>query len=298
MSDNFNSTLNQTKDKTLLSPKLDIVFQALFGASDSGPITSKFLEAILGRKISNIDLSKNPILKREYLKDKLGVLDIIAQLNNKELCNIELQIAKQDSIIERVLYYWSRTYANQLKAGRQYDKLEKTIAILIADFEVKGLENLAYHTSWKIIEEKSRKTILTEKLEIHIIELVKLDKETNKNDPLLDWLYFLQNPESERVVNKMKENRELKQAHDKLENLNNDEQMERLAHWIESAEYEYNSGMTTNYNEGLETGKKEGKKEASKAIAIELLKKGMDTDFIHQTTKLSIDEIKELQKTL
>jgi predicted transposase YdaD len=56
--------------------------------------------------------------------------------------------------------------------------------------------------------------------------------------------------------------------------------------------------MTTNYNEGLETGKKEGKKEASKAIAIELLKKGMDTDFIHQTTKLSIDEIKELQKTL
>jgi predicted transposase/invertase (TIGR01784 family) len=135
---------------------------------------------------------------------------------------------------------------------------------------------------------------LTEKLEIHIIELVKLDKETNKNDPLLDWLYFLQNPESERVVNKMKENKELKQAHDKLENINNDEQMERLAHWIESAEYEYNSGMTTNYNEGLETGKKEEKK----AIAIELLKKGMDTDFIHQTTKLSIEEIEELKKNL
>jgi predicted transposase/invertase (TIGR01784 family) len=131
---------------------------------------------------------------------------------------------------------------------------------------------------------------LTEKLEIHIIELVKLDNETNKNDPLLDWLYFLQNPKSERVINKMKENKELKQAHDKLENLNNDEQMERLAHWIESAEYEYNSGMTTNYNEGFENGKK--------AIAIKLLKKGMDIEFVQQTTDLSIDEIKELQKEL
>jgi predicted transposase/invertase (TIGR01784 family) len=135
---------------------------------------------------------------------------------------------------------------------------------------------------------------LTEKLEIHIIELVKLDNETNKNDALLDWLYFLQNPESERVINKMKENKELKQAHDKLENINNDEQMERLAHWIESAEYEYNTGMETNYNEGLETGKKEKTKE----IAIKLLKKGMNLDFIRQTTDLSVDEIKELQKNL
>jgi predicted transposase YdaD len=48
--------------------------------------------------------------------------------------------------------------------------------------------------------------------------------------------------------------------------------------------------MTTNYNEGFENGKK--------AIAIKLLKKGMDIEFVQQTTDLSIDEIKELQKEL
>ena len=34
--------------------------------------------------------------------------------------------------------------------------------ILIADFEVKELEEQEYHSKWKIIEEKERKKILTE----------------------------------------------------------------------------------------------------------------------------------------
>jgi hypothetical protein len=56
MGNTFVST-NHTNDKTinnqhLLSPKMDVVFQALFGSIDSGQITSKFLEAILGRSIT------------------------------------------------------------------------------------------------------------------------------------------------------------------------------------------------------------------------------------------------------
>jgi flagellar biosynthesis/type III secretory pathway protein FliH len=95
---------------------------------------------------------------------------------------------------------------------------------------------------------------LTEKLEFHIIELVKLDNVTNKDDILLDWLYFLQNPESERVISKMKENKDLEQAHKKLEDISNDEQMRILAEWRESAEYMYNTGMKENYNKGLSAG--------------------------------------------
>lgn len=47
---------------SLLSPKLDVVFQALFGEIGSEQITSKFLEAILNQKINTIDLSKNIVL--------------------------------------------------------------------------------------------------------------------------------------------------------------------------------------------------------------------------------------------
>ncbi len=303
---------------SLLSPKLDVVFQALFGEVGSEEITSKFLEAILNQKIYTIDLSKNVVLRRDYPKDKLGVLDIIAKINDGEYCNIEMQVAGQEEIIERLLYYWGRVYTKQLKSGQSYDVLKKTIVILIANFNVKGLERLEYHSSWKIIEEKYRKTILTNKLEFHIIELPKIIEVSNENDNLLDWLLFLNDPKCERVMKKMEQNKELKQANEKLETLSQDEKMQRLAELREKAIFELNTavssgfkqGMKRGIEEGIEKGLKEGIKKGIKKgieqgslkekqkVAIALLKIDLDINLIQQTTDLSIEEIKNLEKKL
>jgi hypothetical protein len=43
---------------------------------------------------------------------------------------------------------------------------------------------------------------------------------------------------------------------------------------------------------------KNGKKEEKKSIAIEMLKNGLAINLICKTTKLSINEIKELQKSI
>ncbi len=279
---------------SLLSPKLDVVFQALFGEVGSEEITSKFLEAILNQKIYTIDLSKNVVLRRDYPKDKLGVLDIIAKINDGEYCNIEMQVAGQEEIIERLLYYWGRVYTKQLKSGQSYDVLKKTIVILIANFNVKGLETLAYHSSWKIIEEKYRKTILTNKVEFHIIELPKIVEVSNENDNLLDWLLFLDNPKCERVMKKMEENKELKQANEKLETLSQDEKMQRLAELREKAILEHNTAVNSGFRRGIEHGSLKEKKN----IAIELLKANLDIQFIHVVTKLPIEEINHLKQCL
>ena len=45
-------------------PKLDVVFQALFGEVGSERITNRFLENILERKIDEIDLKQNQILRK------------------------------------------------------------------------------------------------------------------------------------------------------------------------------------------------------------------------------------------
>ena len=97
--------MEKNKETKTLSPKLDVVFQALFGEIGNERITKGFLETILKRKIECIDLSKNPILRREFKDDKLGVLDILAELDGKEKCNIEMQLIAQSNIIERILYY-------------------------------------------------------------------------------------------------------------------------------------------------------------------------------------------------
>ena len=164
---------NFTKQQHLISPKNDVVFQILFGEVGSENITKSFLEAVLDEHISKIDLSKNPVLRNIVPGKKKGILDVIAEINGKEKCNIEMQVGKREDIIQRILYYWSRTYIRDLNEGENYDRLQRTIAVLIADFEITQLEELNYITKWKLIETEERKVILTDEIEIDIIVLPK-----------------------------------------------------------------------------------------------------------------------------
>ena len=75
-------------------------------------------------KIEEIDLSKNPILRRELKNDKLGILDVLVQLNQKEQINIEMQIVNKKNIVDRILYYWSKLYTRQLKVGQDYSEAQ------------------------------------------------------------------------------------------------------------------------------------------------------------------------------
>ena len=277
----------QNKKIKRYPPKMDIIFQAIFGEVGSENITKDFLEKILKRKIEKISLDKNPILRRELKDDKLGVLDIITELDGKEKCNIEMQLIDKNNIIERMLYYWSKMYTRQLKAGDDYNKLEKTIVILIADFNIKGLEEVEYHSTWKIIETNSvKKLILTDKFELDIIELLKIKGRENEKDQLLDWLIFLENPESERVTRKMKENENLKEAVEKLDRISEDEKMQRIIELREKAIRDEHAIYAKGVDDGIEKG--------IMKIAKSMLKKGMNVSDIIEITGLTKEEIEKL----
>ena len=277
----------QNKKIKRYPPKMDIIFQAIFGEVGSENITKDFLEKILKRKIEKISLDKNPILRRELKDDKLGVLDIITELDGKEKCNIEMQLIDKNNIIERMLYYWSKMYTRQIKAGDDYKKLEKTIVILIADFNIKGLEEVEYHSTWKIIETNSvKKLILTDKFELDIIELLKIKGRENEKDQLLDWLIFLENPESERVTRKMEENENLKEAVEKLDRISEDEKMQRIIELREKAIRDEHAIYAKGVDDGIEKG--------IMKIAKSMLKKGMNVSDIIEITGLTKEEIEKL----
>ena len=278
-------------------PKMDIIFQAIFGEVGSENITKDFLEKILKRKIEKISLDKNPILRRELKDDKLGVLDIVTELEGKEKCNIEMQLIDKNNIIERMLYYWSKMYTRQIKAGDDYNKLEKTIVILIADFNIKGLEEVEYHSTWKIIETNSaKKLILTDKFELDIIELSKIKGRENEKDQLLDWLIFLENPESERVTRKMEENENLKEAVEKLDRISKDEKMQRIIELREKAIRDEHAIYAKGVDDGIEEGKAKGAREKQIEIAKSMLKENMDIEMIIKITGLTKQEIEKLQE--
>ena len=282
------------KNVKTLSPKLDVVFQALFGEVGNESITKGFLETILERKIDSIDLSRNPILRREFKDEKLGVLDIIAKLDKNEICNIELQIVDKKNIIERILYYWSRLYSRQIKSGEDYKILQKAIVILITDFKIENLEELDYHSRWKIMEDKQgKKIILTQKLEIDIIELPKIIGKEKEQDNLLDWLYFLENPKSERVTEKMKENENLKEAVKKLDNLSEDEKMQRIADLRQKAIMDEKAIYEKGLEVGIEKGIMEGSQKEKIEIAKKMLELKIDKETIAEATGLTEQEIEK-----
>ena len=135
-------TITEEKGKKLLSPKIDIIFQILFGEVGSEKITKSFLEAILGKEIKEVDLEGNIVLRRENLEDKMGVLDVLAKINDEEYCNIEMQMVERDKLLERILYYWAKVYTRNIKKGKDYIVLQKTIEVLIINFEIKELKDL------------------------------------------------------------------------------------------------------------------------------------------------------------
>ena len=75
-------------EKRLLNPKLDYVFKRIFGYSGNEDITKELISSIIEEEITNIELDKNPILEKDLLDEKLGILDIRTKINNSVNVNI------------------------------------------------------------------------------------------------------------------------------------------------------------------------------------------------------------------
>ena len=288
-----NQFTNEEKaENTILSPKLDVVFQNLFGEVGSEEITKDLLSTILDEQINEIDLNQNIVLRRRTLEDKMGVVDVLAKINNNEYCNIEMQMVDYKNSKKRTLYYWAKKYTQGIQKGNDYNDLKRTICVLIADFKVEGLDDMNFHSKWKIFNENERKRVLTDDFELHIIELTKIRKEkaTGKDKKLLEWLSFLEDPESEEVTGYMERNKNIKQAKEKLNTLSADEEMRILAELREKAIRDEISLKKGSYNEGLAEGLIQKNKENAKKMKEE----GINIETIIKITNLTKQEIEKL----
>ena len=161
--------------------------------------------------------------------------------------------------------------------------------------DIENLEELDYHSRWKIMEDKQgKKIILTQKLEIDIIELPKIIGKEKEQDNLLDWLYFLENPKSERVTEKMKENENLKEAVKKLDNLSEDEKMQRIADLRQKAIMDEKAIYEKGLEVGIEKGIMEGSQKEKIEIAKKMLELKIDKETIAEATGLTEQEIEKI----
>ena len=289
--------------KSILQPKNDVVFKALFSRGKPR-ITQAMLEAILKMKIDKLELDKSTDLLNESADDKNGRLDLRAIINGNTECDIEVQLASNNNIAERFVYYWAKMYTANLKIGDKYSELRKTISIIILDDDFKLTKNLENpQTTWKIRESEARHLVLTDYLEIIIIEIPKVVKAYHKtpDDAVLQWMLFLDNPEKEEVARIMEENKDIKEAKEELERISQDDILRRKAlnRTLEIAD-------RLQMKEDLEEAKKELKEakiEAQKEVENEnkkviknLHKLNIPIEQIAQAVELTEKEVEEILK--
>ena len=271
----------------LLNPKLDYVFKRIFGSTGSEEITKDFLRAITKENITDIKLDCNPITEKDLYDDKISILDIRAKLNNNINCNIEMQIVDRKNIEKRLLYYWSKMYTSSIKKGEDFEKLEKGIVILISDYNLENLSKInKFITKWNIREEETPKVILTDVLEIYIIELRKAVKDISNNE-LNAWLKFINNPEEKP---EMDESKELMEARRILQDISSTDRERYLAEQREKWILDKNAIRAAGFDKGLQQGIQQEKIK----IAKKMKDKNIEIFVIMELTGLTKEEINNL----
>ena len=273
------------KNKKMLSPKIDVVFKMLFGEQKHERITKKLIEDVIEEKVETIELEQTPYLWGNQADDKLGIIDVRATINGKNPIDIEMQILDNHDIEKRILFYWSKLYLKQIDRGEDYNKLNRSISIIFLDYEIEKLKQLPIHTKWQIRNDKNGKTILTEDLEIHIIEIPKINRML-ENGKLKKWILFLENPEGEETKRMAEKEKEIKEAIETLEDISSDEAKERIAELRQKYIMDTKSQLRTAEEKGLKKGIKE--------IAKKMLQKNIALETIIEITGLTEEEIEKI----
>lgn len=175
-------TKRQEDKDFIMKPKVDFCFKELMGDSQ---VRRGFISAFLGIRPEEIKETQlmTTHLPREHMSDKLGILDVCVMLNGMTQIDMEIQVASFPLWPERSLFYLSKLFAGRISEGDSYAALCKCIHIGILDFVLFPQEE-EYYSCYHFWEDR-RRQMYTDKMEIHVLELLKL---AQKNYPESDLL--------------------------------------------------------------------------------------------------------------
>jgi predicted transposase/invertase (TIGR01784 family) len=269
----------------------DVIFRAIFGYEKNEKLLISLLNAILGltgdKKIVSLTFL-NAFNIKEYLKDKLTILDVKAVDGTGVRFDVEMQVAPDKSYLQRIMYYLDRLFTEQLKQGDPYEKLCKAISISILDF-IFFEEEGDLHNIYRFLNVKSKRE-LTDLKELQFIELPKFKKDKPKRDmsKFEKWLLALKFGEIyasdlENLPEELKEEEEIVMALHELVRASNDDMIREILEMRSKARHDEASR--------LYQAKMEGKEDVAK----NLLEMDMPIEKIAKATGISVEEIKKLK---
>ena len=164
-------------------------------------------------------------------------------------------------------------------------------------------EDRPYHEVTRLRRDYKYK-ILTDKMEIHFIQIPKFVKERRGVETKLEqWMQFISQVNSKGVELAMEKNKEIKKANEEYEYLTGDEAERRIAFLRDKAIRDEKSMVQGAREEGERIGERRGEKRGrsigERTKQLEIAKKMLAADMqvkqISELTGLSIEEIEQLK---
>ena len=236
----------------------------------------------------------NPFnLKRNY-KDKETIVDVKCITKNGTVVIIEVQLSGNSRFPERILYYWSANYSKLLKKGEEYEDLTPVISINLLNFNLNKV-NKNVHSCYMIYDTKNKR-LLTDHLQIHIIELKKFKfKDNDLKKDLNYWLGFFTTKDMEAYMSEIvKEKPIMEEAHKRYNNFIRSRLMMTEYEKKELYQYDKQISLEDKRREGIKEGIKKGRLAEQISMATAMKKENIDIETIKRITGLTIKEIEKL----
>ena len=302
--DNYRNRDNENaenNDNFIMLPTVDFCFKELM---KNPKVRKGFVAAILGKSPETVRRTTviETELRKESEDDKLGILDVLVELEDGVKMNMEMQVPYFEYWANRVLFYVSKIYTGQIQKGDDYDKLQKCIHVSILDFIHFPQDQRCYRKITLCDVETGEQ--YTDLMELHVLELKKLPPEDQNEDGVIRWMRFLGGKSRKEFEDMAEKDEYIKEAYEDLKKLSLDEQ-KRLEYEVrQRAIRDHNSQMKSAERRGIEIGEERGEKRGIEIGTQSTLKRlvkanvesGKSLEEIAEFLGLDLSEVEKMSK--
>ena len=272
-------------------PTVDFCFKELM---KNPKVRKGFVAAILGKEPETVRRTTviETELRKESEDDKLGILDVLVELEDGVKMNMEMQVPYFEYWANRVLFYVSKIYTGQIQKDDDYDKLQKCIHVSILDFIHFPQDQRCYRKITLCDVETGEQ--YTDLMELHVLELKKLPPEDQNEDGVIRWMRFLGGKNRKEFEDMAKKDEYIEEAYNELKKLSLDEEKRLEYELRQKAVRDHNMMMKSAEKRGLEIGRKQGEQLALKRVVEKQLKAGKTVEETAELLGMDIQEVREL----
>lgn len=271
-----------------INPFTDYGFKRLFGEEPNKDILLDFLNELLKEEeghITSLQYKKNEHLDSDL--NRKAIFDIYCENEKGERFIVELQKTKQYFFKDRTVYYSTFPIQEQAQPGSEWNyQLKAVYTIAILDFVFDEDKNEPEKSLYKVkLSDIDTNKVFYDKLTFVYLEMPKFKKSVDELETHFEkWLFVLRNLNRlDRIPEKLKEEVFMR-VFDVAE----------IAKFTPEQRISYQDSLK--YYRDLKNSLDTAKEEKAIEIAENVLKSGVSTEIIMQSTGLSIEQIENLKR--